>query len=396
MTGDEGRGSGVVMVRRPHVALLIETSNAYARDLLHGIRAYLREHQPWSIYLAEHGRGDRVPDWLRTWQGDGIIARVENPEIAGALEEAGLPTVDVSFGLEHSPFPRVATDSKATIGLAAGHLLERGFRNFGYCGNSRYHWSEIRRRHFLEHVGNADFTCDVFPQSDGNLQPECWESEIGAMMAWIENLRKPAGILACYDIRGQQVLEACRRLGVRVPDEVAVVGVHNDELLCDLCDPPLSSVIPNARRAGYEAASILERMMGGEVIPAQDILLAPVGVATRQSTDVVALADSKIAEAIRFIRDHANERITVDELLRVVPMSRTTFERRFKQSLNCTPHEYILRVRIQLVKTLLSTTDLTLAAIAERTGFEHGDYMSVAFKRAVGVSPGAFRKENRS
>jgi LacI family transcriptional regulator len=380
---------------RPRVALLIETSNAYARDLLYGIRAYVREHASWSIYLTEHGRDEAAPAWIRKWQGDGIIARVENQAIARALLATGLPTVDVSFGLECSPFPRVATDSKAVSRLAGEHLRERGFKRFGYCGDARYHWAEMRRHYFSEYLRNAGFACDVFPQ-ESPARGVSWEREIGKLSKWIRRLPKPAGILACYDVRGQQVLEGCRRLGVLVPDEVAVIGVHNDELLCDLCDPPLSSVIPNARRAGYEAAAMLARMMNGKRPSPQVVLLEPVGIATRQSTDVVALSDKQICQAVRFIREHACEGITVDDILRAVPMSRTVFERRFKQALNCTPHEHILRLRIAHVKSLLATSDLTLSMIAQRVGFEYAEYLSFAFKRATGMAPGAFRAQSRA
>jgi LacI family transcriptional regulator len=384
------------MQSRPRVALLVETSNAYARDILYGIRGYQREQGAWSIYLSEHGRGDIIPPWLRRWNGDGIIARVENESIAAALLATKLPTVDVSFGLERSPFPRVATDSNVATRLAAEHLCDRGFKHFAYCGDARYHWSNMRRRHFAEHLRKAGFTCDVFPDPNIEAAENSWEKTIGQMTRWVRHLPRPVGILACYDIRGQQVLEACRRLSVQVPDEVAVIGVHNDELLCDLCDPPLSSVIPNARRAGYEAARLLTRMMNGEKVSPQAILLEPVGVATRQSTDVVALDDPKLSQAVRFIREHACGKLTVDDVLRAVPMSRTAFERRFKEALRCTPHEHILRVRLNHVKNLLTTTDLTLSAIAERSGFEHSEYMSFAFKRNTGISPGAFRTKNKA
>jgi LacI family transcriptional regulator len=202
--------------------------------------------------------------------------------------------------------------------------------------------------------------------------------------------------MACYDIRGQQLLEACRRAGVLVPDEIAVIGVHNDELLCDLCDPPLTSIIPNARRAGYEAAAMLACMLTGKKLPVQEVLLEPVGVITRQSTDIMAMTDKKISQAVSFIREHAGEKITVESILRAVPISRTAFERRFKLALGCTPHEHILNTRVNLVKTHLSTTNLTLAVIAERTGFEHADYMSVAFKRVTGITPGEYRKQNQT
>lgn len=251
----------------------------------------------------------------------------------------------------------------------------------------------MRRQHFSEHLRSAGYQCSVF--QDPPTRRQSWEKEIEAMEKWIRGLPKPVGILACYDIRGQQVLEACRRSGVLVPDEVVVIGVHNDELLYDLCDPPLSSVIPNARRAGYEAASMLARMMGGEKLSRQVTMLEPVGIAIRQSTDVVALKDARISQAVRYIREHACERITVEDILRAVPMSRTVFERRFKQALSCMPHEHVMNVRIQYVKNLLSTTDLTLSVIAERTGFEHPTYLSVVFKRATGVTPGAFRSKNQ-
>ena len=386
----------LAMQARPRVALLIETSNAYARDLLYGVRAYLCEHESWSIYLAEHARGDVLPSWLRQWKGDGIIARVEGQAMARVISATRLPVVDVSFGLERSPFPRVATNSQAVSRLAADHLLERGFKHFGFCGDSRYHWSNLRSRFFMDCVRAAGFHCEVFADLGAGARPISWERQIQALSAWVRKLPKPAGIMACYDLRGQQVLEACRRVGVAVPDSVAVIGVHNDELLCDLCDPPLSSVIPNARRAGYEAAALLERRMNGEQVAQQVILLDPIGIATRQSTDVVNLTDARMSQALRFIREHAADGITVDEVLRAVPMSRTVLERRFKRLLNCTPHDQIIRVRIERVKELLASTELTLAQIAERAGFGHAEYMSVAFKRLTGVSPGAFRARNRA
>ena len=385
------------MTTRPRVALLIETSNAYARDVLQGIRSYLSEHQSWSIYLGEHGRGEIMPSWLRRWKGDGIIARVENQQIADELLQIGLPTIDVSNGVPASPFPRVATDSRAVIRMVAEHLIERGFKNFAYCGDSRYQWSVLRSCLFSDYLLRAQYACSVF---DGTSKPgakdRTWEKDVADIARWLKKTPKPVGVMACYDIRGQQVLEACRRAGLVVPDEVGVVGVHNDELLCDLCDPPLTSVIPNARRAGYEAAALLDRMLRGERVATQAVLLEPVGIACRQSSDVVALSDAGIAKAVRFIRDHACEGITVDDVLSAVPMSRTVFEKRFRKLLHRTPHEQISQVRIERAKQLLSTTELSVAAVAERAGFEHVAYFSVAFKRLVGETPAGFRSRNRA
>ena len=248
--------------RRTRVALLIETSNAYARELLHGIQSYARENRHWALHLTEQGRGETPPAWLRSWRGDGMIARVETKSVAEAVRQAAVPVVNVSAAELAPEFPTVISDSAAIARLAAEHLLERGFRHFGYCGDARFAWSARHGENFVRHLADAGFECAVFDSQPADA--EDWEREQRKLARWLRSLPKPAGVMACYDIRGQQVLDVCRAVGVAVPDEVAVIGQHNDELLCDLCDPPLSSVIPNARRAGYEAAALLDRMMRGE------------------------------------------------------------------------------------------------------------------------------------
>lgn len=380
------------MPRRRKVALLIETSNTYARELLHGIRAWLREQKPWSIRLSEQGRGAGLPGWLAGWRGDGIIARVTNQHMASALRETGLPVVDVAVALPEPVFPRVATDSQAATRLALDHLLERGLRHFGYCGDKRFWWSALREQYFEHQVRAAGRTCGIFRLGrtrDGS------DGEQRELVAWLRDLPKPVGILACYDVCGQQVLEACAEAELAVPEQVAVIGVHNDELLCDLCDPPLTSVIPNARRAGYEAASLLSRLMEGEQVPVEARLIEPVGVAQRQSTDVVAVNDAKVSAAVRYIKANVESGIDVSDVLKAVPISRTLLERRFKSLLGHTPHEHILRTRLARVRAMLVETDLPVALIAERTGFEHTEYLSVAFRRETGLTPSEYRKRHR-
>ncbi|HEX6985155.1 MAG TPA: DNA-binding transcriptional regulator, partial [Planctomycetaceae bacterium] len=376
------------MKKRPAVALLIETSNAYARGLLAGIVRYARElHPPWSIRLVEQGRGDPPPAWLRDWRGDGIVARIETPVIAEAVLATGLPVVDVSAARHVPGVPWVETDDAAIARLAAEHLLERGFRKFGFCGEPGFNWSTWREQAFVRDLAERGDSCSVFePPADSRRA-----SEREAMARWVAGLPKPVGVMACYDIKAQQLLDACRDAGVAVPDEVAVLGVDNDELLCELSFPPLSSVIPDSRRAGYEAARLLDRLMAGREVPAEPVLVPPLGVATRQSTDVLAIEDRDIAQAVRFIREHACDGITVGDVLRIVPLSRRAFEKRFLDRLGRTPHQEILRLKIARAEQLLAETDLSLAAIAERTGFRHAEYLSVAFKRATGRTPGRHR-----
>lgn len=380
------------MRKRLRVALLIESSNAYARGLLEGIAAYVRRHQSWSIYLPEQRRGDAPPPSLARWEGDGLIARIETPAVAEAVRRLGLPTVDVSSARLVPDLPWVETDDEAIARLAVEHFVGRGFRHLAFCGDPRFNWSRWRCEHFSRAAREAGATCHLYGAS-GAL-PASWQAEHDRLVRWAQGLPRPIGILACYDIKAQQLLDASREAGAAVPDEVAVLGVDNDPVLCELCDPPLSSVIPDSRRAGFLAAQLLDRWMNGEPVPAEAHRIAPLGAHTRQSTDVLAIDDRDIAATVRLIRQRACEGLTVADLLREVPLSRRALERRFTSYVGRTPHAEILRVRLARVKQLLAETDLSVEAIAELAGFDHPEYLSVAFKREVGVRPGAYRKQH--
>jgi LacI family transcriptional regulator len=380
------------MKKTPKVALLIETSNSYARELLHGVRAWVRENGPWSIRLTEQGRGAAVPAWLSGWDGDGVIARVESERIARGLRMTGLPVIDVSAALPRLVFARVATAAVGAAQLAATHLLECGLTNFAYCGDRRFHWARLRGEAFgraIRVMGGG--RCASFTPVPGAV-----DDEVGEIARWLKTLPRPVGVLACLDLRGQQVLAACRLAGLTVPEEVAVIGVHNDELLCELCDPPLSSVIPNAQRAGYEAAGLLARAMAGKRVPVVLHEVAPQGVAARQSTDLAAVDDAKIAGAVRFMRQQAAGGANVGDVLRAVPMARTALERRFKAALGTTPHAHLRKLRIDRVKELLVSTSLPVGEIATATGFEHTEYLSAMFRRECGVSPREWRAQHRA
>ncbi len=376
----------------PKVALLIETSNAYARGLLAGIGDYVLGHGPWSLSVGEQGRGDRPPDWLAKWDGDGIIARVENRRIARALAGVRLPVVDLSAGRLLPGVPVVTTDNAAMARLAAQHFTERGFRHFAYCGDARFAWSAARGEYFSLFIRGSGGTCAVYAAEKARTGGD---AETDGIARWLRGLPKPVAIFACYDARGQRVLDACRRAGLAVPEEVAVLGVDNDELLCALTPPPLSSIIPNTQRAGWEAAALLAVLMkGGKVAPGP-LLVPPLGVAVRQSTEVLAVDDPQVARALRYIREHDCEGIGVADVLRQCPMARRALEARMKALLGRTPHEEIQRVQLNRVKELLSGTDLALAQIAERAGFKHTEYLSVVFKREIGLPPSAYRQEHQ-
>jgi LacI family transcriptional regulator len=376
------------------VALLIETSNSYARGLLTGIIQYTRERTSWSTYLGEHGRGDSPPEWLGHWKGDGIIARIENGRIAQAVAESGLPAVDVSAANLLPKLPWIETDDRAVADAAYEHLAERGFRNFAFCGDPRFNWSNWRGEHFARRAREAGFDCHMLNSAVTASDSDEWSIQAERITAWVASLPKPVGIMACYDLMGREVLQACRRGALAVPDQVAVVGVDNDEHLCELSDPPLSSVIPDTRGTGYKAAELLDGLMRGVAVEVRGYFIPPLGVAARRSSDVIAVEDADVAAALRFIRDRACHGIGVSDVLDAVPLSRRILEARFKKLIGHSPHDEIDRVRLNRVKELLRDTELSLYEIARRVGFQHAEYLSVWFKKSAGLTPSDYRREH--
>jgi len=294
-----------------HLALLMETSKSYGRGLLREIAQYVKEHEPWSTFLELRALITSPPSWLKSWKGDGILARISDANIARVVFKTNLPAVNLSSAIPNLGFPCIETDPDRLASLALAHLLERGLRRFGFFGEdtSFRNWSKRVRIPFLNMVRAVGHDCAVFEFPLKSRKAVPWEQEQKALGNWLRRLPKPVGILAVNDWRGQQLLDTCKRGGLAVPDQVAVIGMENDELVCDMADPPLSSVIMSAEKAGYEAAALLGRMMrsrtpreNNPAIP-KLVTIGPLGVATRRSTDIQAHEDAIVAKAIRFIRE---------------------------------------------------------------------------------------------
>ena len=377
--------------KRFSVALLIETSNAYARGLLDGVVAWQREHELWSIYLPEQERGAAPPSWLRSWKGDGVIARIENDAIAKSVRRLRIPVVDVSAARMVTGIPWVETDDHAIARLAVDHLFERGFRNIAFCGEAPFNWSVWREEHVCALAQQAGVSCSIY-RSRSRYEPQySWNSEKRRLHGWLRRLPKPVGVVACYDIKGQQILDACRELEIAVPEQIAVIGVDNDTALCELCTPSLTSIAPDTRRTGYVAAGMLDRLMHGENVTGSATRICPLGVHERRSTDTVAVDDPDVREALQFIRQNATTDINVSDVVRQVGVSRRVLESRFRRIVGHTPHREIERVRIRRIRQLLVETTLSIESIAARTGYSCPDYLHVAFKRVTGQTLGEFR-----
>ncbi|MBI3469489.1 MAG: XylR family transcriptional regulator [Planctomycetes bacterium] len=375
----------------PHVALLIETSRTYGRDLLRGVKRYISEHRPWSVYMELRALDSKVPPWLKHWRGDGILTRTGSQAMADAVRETGVPAIELRATRLKHDLPFIGADNRAMGRMVAEHLIERGFRRFGVYEIDIEGYFEERRDNFIETLRQAGYPCSIFQAPGHRERPAEWEKHQDHLASWVAGLEKPVGLLACTDQLGFWLLDACNRAGVAVPEEAAVVGAENEESLCTMSTPPLSSVLFNGARIGYEAAAALDRMMAGGPAPQEPILVPPIGIVTRQSSDVVAVEDHDLAEALRFIREHAHEGITVEDVLRRVAMSRSALERRMREAIGRTPKSEILRVQINLVRQLLVDTDLTLAGIAHKAGFRHPQYMAEVFKQKLGQTPGEYR-----
>lgn len=385
-------GKASPITRRPHVALIVETSIHYGRQILRGVTRYLRSHPGWSVFLEQRELWTAPPAWLREWRGDGVICRKTTPELAAMLAKAGVPLVDLN---DRCPVvegaPKIESDHHAIGALAADHLVERGFRDYAFCGFGDQRWSLARREGFVARLRERGHPCEVWESPWTGPRAQSWEREQAQIARWLSSLPLPVGLMACSDMRGQHVLDACQRLDRAVPEEVAVVGVDDDAVLCNLCHPPLSSVVPNPERVGYEAAALLERLMAGQAAPAEAMRVGPVGVQTRQSSDVLAIDDPAVASALRFIRERAFHGCSMKDVLRHASMSRSLLERKFRQYLGHSPQAEIRSVQLKRVRQLLAESDLALTEIAALAGYAHPEYMSVVFKRETGQTPGQFR-----
>ncbi|PHS01819.1 MAG: AraC family transcriptional regulator [Blastopirellula sp.] len=383
---------------RNKIALLVESSRAYGRGLLRGIAHYSHTRANWFLLHQEMTIDTKLPSWLKNSGISGVIARVDEHNVDN-LRDLKLPIVDVRCSVDYPDIPRVETDDRAVARLAFQHLWERDFRRFAFCGFQFAHFSEARLRHFREFVENAGAPLSIYqsPGEHGALLTDLEQSgleDFKELSKWLKSLEAPTGLLVCNDIRGQHVLNTCQSLKISVPDDTSIIGVDNDEAICLLSNPPLSSVIPDSEAVGFRAAETLQLLMNGENDFNPIEYIQPRGVSQRLSTHVHAVEDREIARVCRYIRENACEGINVADVVRYSMLSRRQLERRFRSLLNKTPHEQITEVQVERVKQLLTETSMTLDQLSELTGYSHKERLSAVFKRETGITPGEHRRLN--
>ena len=385
------------------IALVYDARSAYDLKVMAGVAAYLQEnhHQPsYAVQIVEQrALKDRPLSDGWAWHGDGIIADFDDPAVAYCVVQSHVPTVAFGCGssgaIREPAIPYFHTNSQAIARVAADHLFERGFRSFAYCGYAPARatgWSQEREDAFVEYVRRRGGSCAVF--RDGRRAANDCSPMHDGLREWLLRLQKPVGVMAAHDDLGRQVLEACRVYDLRVPQDVAVIGVDNNELLCLLSSPAMSSVEQGARRLGYAAAMLLDELIRGASPRQGSFTVDPVAIVTRRSTDVLAIADLKVAQAMAFIHEHACENIKVPQVAASVAISRSGLEKRFASVLGYTIRTAIKRAQLERTRRLVMETDLPLKQIAVETGFRSVQHMTTLYVRAFDVTPARHRRQS--
>lgn len=375
------------------VAVVADGVTGFGRAVMRGVMRYANVQRRWLIHEEfRHVVDAPLPSWPE--RCDGAILAGVGPAVINFALKHSRHVVRASGSADPTQTPCARLDDFAVGVTAAEHLMDCQLENFGFFGRTATPVSERRYEGFCHALHARGFTCSDaalgWPTNVEWLDP----SHLPKLIDWLRGLPKPVGVMAVDDGAAHDLAAACMKADIGVPDHVAIIGVNNDDLLCDSAWPPLSSVDCDYSRVGYITASILDRLLKGETLvgPEREVRLAPLGVVRRQSTDLLAVDEPEVADAVRYIREHACDPCSVGDVLRHVPVGRRWLERQFMKKLGRNPHDEIMRVRIEAAKRLLLQPELTLPDIAERCGFAANQNLGRAFKDAVGVTPGAYRR----
>jgi len=379
-----------------NVLLRLHISSDYCQKLIVGVARYASHHGPW-VFYREYWNDQNINKTRLTYlrkrrfKIDGIIAS-DARDIEEVLAFANDIPVIVLWNLKdiRQDVPCIITNCVQIGKMGADYLIKRGFRHFGYCGFDELPWSIRRGQSFSNTISKAGRSIYIYKQR-ASKSPLTWPREITAMAQWLQSLPKPAAVMACNDDRGEQVIEACRFAGLSVPEEVAVLGVDNDRIICQLSYPSLSSVNLNTEKAGYEAAKCLDKLMVGQRMSARTIVVPATHIETRQSTDIMAIEDTVIANALSFIRRNINKPINANDVANEIAVSRQTLHGRFLKTFGCSIHDQIIYLRMEHVARMLVETNLSLYNIALSLGYPDSKHISRCFKKVMGMTSREYR-----
>jgi len=389
------RPNSLLPNQRPRVLLVVSPiQEESANKILKGIAQFQRQHGTWETYWDNELRSLSDPKWLSEGGWHGVISRHTNELQVNTCKHLGIPLVDVNDARPFPGIPNIQLNNVAVGHLGGEHFIDRGLSNLGFFGYSNEVWSLERRNGFAEALKMAGHECEILEIAyPGYDTPEWDAAQREEAARWLKQLPKPVGVMACNDFRALLLMQAAQAAGLRIPEDVAILGANDDEVRCELANPPLSSVATNHLQSGYQAAKVLAELLEGRPVLNTYTNVDPDSVVTRHSTDILAVPDRKIAAAANFIKQNACKGICVDQVARHAGMARTQLEQKFRRYFARSPQAEIRRVQLAAIRSLLVSSDLPLRTVAELTGFAHTEYLSVFFKRETGESPGRFRRK---
>lgn len=379
------------------IILLSDFAEEYGKNLLRGIARYSKDHGPWTFcrmpaYYRDTIGIDGILAWAKEWKADGIIGQFYNNGEVRKFTEANIPVIAQDFKERLQDVPNISGAYKETGRMAADYFLKKGFRNFAFYGFRNIVWSRERAEGFKERLKEAGHDVHLYERTDSRAT-DLWHYKPSTLTRWLKSLPKPVALLSCDDNLGNHITEASRHIKIKIPDDLAVLGVDNDEMLCDLSDPPLSSISLDTEKSGYEAARMMHKMIETECYQADDILVQPTQVVSRVSTDIFASADKYIVDALKYIHENLDKNLKVDQVLKEVPMSRRSLEKRFVMTTGYPVYEYIYNKRIERFTQKLLETDMTIFEIALDLGLSDSKNIARQFKQIKGLTPVAYRKK---
>ena len=358
--------------------------------MLRGIAQCSHTYGPFSFYPEPSGREVTLYSKIQDWEVDGIIARDE--KLDDKILKMNLPLVVYISRQDPALYEyKIIADNRAIGRMAADHFIERKFKNFGFCGYSDVFYSKLRYEHFKQKISESGFDVNLYDNSE-RIASISWEKELKDICGWLKNLPKPVAIFACVDERARHVSEACRRIGLEIPNEVAVLGVDDDDIICELAEPPLSSIALNPMQSGYMATKMLIDLIDNKVVENKEIIVRPIGVRTRQSSDIMAIKDTQIVNTIDYIKKNCTKPIQVEDIVQAVSVSRRTLERKFVDVLGKTLYQQIKECKTEKIAYLLLETNFSIKRIAFIMNFDDPSNLSRYFKQVRGISCKEFRE----
>lgn len=377
------------------IILLIDFAESYSKSLLKGISKYSREYGPWifcrmPLFHRETVGIDGILKWALEWGADGVIGQLYNDPDIEKIVQAGIPVIAQDFKERFTEIPNITGAYREAGTMAADYFLKKGFKNFAFYGFSDIVWSRERAEGFEERLNKKGHKVHYFEHKKARSS-EQWYYKPSSLSRWLKSLPKPIALMACDDNQGQHITEACRHSGIRIPEEVAVLGVDNDEMICELSDPPLSSIGQDAEKGGYDAARLMDHMIRNGMAEFHDILVKPTQVITRHSTDIYATNDNYIASSLKYIHQNIDKNLHVDEVVKQVPLSRRALEKRFQDITGYPIYKYIFNLRIEKFTKKLLETDMTVFEIAMDMGLNDSKNIARQFRQVKGCTPIEYR-----